>query len=155
MPPKNKLAKVSFSTRVEPWMPDMAAKLIRDMTPMRQVAGYLGVSPPTLSSWIRMGEDPGCTDPILVELAVAVARARAESVTEGMKMLRPHAERDYRALMEILRASDPDTWVQTAKVKNEVEVTTKPSMDFSKLSDEEFAVFERLATKALPTGEDD
>jgi hypothetical protein len=136
--------------RPEQWMVSVAEKLVREMLPLRLVAGYLGVSASTLSAWRTAGEDPACTDPVLQELALAIARGRAEMTVNGIAMLKAHAMTDYRAGLELLKAADPDTWNPKSTVKLEAEVTVKPSRDLSKLTLEQLDELERLEALTKP-----
>jgi hypothetical protein len=123
-------------------------KLVREMLPMQQVANYLGVTYSTFNNWRAMGEDPECTEPLYREFAATILRARAEMTQAGIGLLRAHAVTDWRALMEILRAADPDTWIHQTKVKVDKNVNHTTNLDLSRLSDEELAQYERLMLAA-------
>ena len=149
-PPKTEIVVRKFRVKPEPWMIGVAEKLVREMLPLRLVAGYLGVSASTLAAWRTAGEDPACSDPLLQELAFTIAKARAEMTVNGIAMLKAHAMTDYRAGLELLKAADPETWSPKSTVKLEAEVSVKPARDLSKLTLEQLDELERLEALTKP-----
>ena len=149
---KTKVATRSFKTKVEAWMIPVAGKLVRGMMPLKVVAGYLGVSDATLRQWRTLGEDPGCADPLLVDFALEIAKARGEMTESAIGMMKAHAMQDHRALETLLKACDAEVWAPKSTVKLEGEISVRPSIDLSNLTQEELDQYEALHAKALPKG---
>jgi hypothetical protein len=151
--PKAKIVPArKFKTKVEPHMIPLAQKLAQEMMPLKHIAGYLGVSPATLTAWRTAGETEGCPDPLLVELALAIAQGRAKMTESAISLLKGHAVLDHRAALELLKAADPETWNPKTSVKIEAEISAKPARDLSKLTVEQLAELEHLERLALPEG---
>lgn len=123
----------------------IAANLIEQGLPVATVAGALGVSRPTLRRWLDEGSKDDCPDPLLSAFAAAVEYARTRAAEEGVRLMRIHAQSDYRAALELLKASDPETWSPAQRRTVDVSVkheTVEP--DLSQLSDTELRKLQNL-----------
>lgn len=142
----------SFKTTIEPWMIPVAVEAITAGLPLSLVGGLMGVTRQTISNWRELGAREGCPDPLLVQFALAVERARAEASRAGVQLMQQHAAVDWKAAHALLQASDPDTWSPQSRMKVEATVAPAPARDLSKLSDLELHQLAALETKLLGGG---
>ena len=159
-PPPKKAALVAtrtFRTRVEPWMSQVVAAAIEAGQPLASCAGLIGVTKQTIIKWRQKGLEDNCPEPLLVDFAYAVEEARAKAIAMGVQNMQVHAQEDWRAQAELLRAMDPETFAPQQRSKVEVELSPKAPDDLSVLSDDELemrAIIEEklAAARALPRG---
>jgi hypothetical protein len=114
------------------------------MLPMSQIPGMLGVSQAAFSNWLAIGEDPASDSSLHQEFYYMVHKTRAEMNQQGVDMLKAHAISNPKALMDLLRAVDPETWVVQQKMKVEKNVTHRADVDLSRLTDEQIDQYEKL-----------
>lgn len=138
-----------FSTKLDRAHIPVVANAVRAGLPLRLCAGLIGVTPGTVHRWRELGEAEGCTDPDLVEFAVAYGEARAQAALDGVRLLNEHGASDWKAKLEVLKASDPDTWVEQRRQKVELDVKVAPKRDYSALSETELRLLEALESKIL------
>ena len=133
-------------TKLEVWMLDVTEKAIEEGMPLKLIGGLLGVSPSTLGSWYQQGSDDACTDDLKCAFAAKVDSSRSKAAREGIAMMRIHAIGDYRAALELLKVSDPDTWNTVRKVDVQKEVHVK--RDLSGLNVDELLQLQDLEERA-------
>jgi len=150
--PKTAKKTPSFKTKIEEWMIPVAVKALKSGLPLSLVGGLLGVTRRTLTSWRDLGSQEGCTDPLLVQFALDIEKARAEASMDGVALMQQHAAVDHKAALALLQAQDPETWSPQSRVKLEATVAPAPARDLSKLSNEELQQLAALETKLLPSG---
>ena len=142
-------------SKLEPWMLDVVETAIMEGMPLRLVGGLIGVKPRTLNDWYQQGSDDACSEPLMSLFAAKVDECRAKAAREGIAMMRIHAIGDYRAALELLKVSDPETWNTAKKVDVQKEVILK--RDLSGLDADELLQLQRLeekaARRALSSGE--
>lgn len=149
---KTSIVKRSFKRKPEPWMIPLVERLAREMMPIRQIPGYLGTTYAMMTAWRNAGEEEGCSDPLLVEFALAFAKGRAEMTETAVSLLKGHAMTDFRAAVELLKAADPETWSPKSTVKIEAEISPKSAIDLTKLTAAELDAYEALSEKARRDG---
>lgn len=136
-------------------MLDVVETAIAEGMPLRLVGGLIGVAPRTLNEWYQKGSDDACTEPLLSQFAEKVDSCRAKAALEGIRLMRIHAVGDYRAALELLKVSDPETWNTAKKIDVQKEVIHK--RDLSGLDADELLQLQRLeekaARRALSSGE--
>lgn len=145
--PRTELAP-TFKHKAESWMVAVVDRALRAGMPLAQTAGLIGVTRKTFSKWLALGQDEKCTDPVLVEFAVAVEKARSEAALKGVQLMNMHAAVDWKCQLELLRAQDPDTW--SAQTRSKVDVTHhdgSDQRDLSGLTDEELEELAALEAK--------
>jgi hypothetical protein len=136
---------VSFKTKIEPWHIEVAARALSEGLPLSNVAGLLGITRQTMTKWRELGMREDCTDPLLTAFAAATEQARAKACLEAIGYLKLAAQTDWRAALELLKASDPDTWAPKSSVKVEATVApAAPTRDYSRLSEEQFRQLQEL-----------
>jgi hypothetical protein len=136
---------MSRKSKLEPWMLDVVETAIMEGMPLRLVGGLIGVKPTTLNGWYQDGSQDDCPDALKVAFASRVDVCRAKAAREGIALMRIHALGDYRAALELLKVSDPETW-NTAK-KHEVTRETIVKRDLSGLDAEELLALQRIEEK--------
>lgn len=141
------LATRTYRSKLEPWMIGAAEAAIRQGLPLKNVAGVIGVSARTLSSWLERAQEEGC-DPLLAAFGATIEHARAEVSAEGVRLLKVHALSDPKALVELLRAQDPETWSPQTRSKVDVTVTPKAPLGLPNASDEELRELAALEARA-------
>lgn len=114
----------SYRRTLEPWMIEVAAKAALEGLPMNLIAGLLQVSPKTFSRWISQGQEEGA-DELMASLSATVFEARSQAVQAGIRTLKVHALSDHKALIEYLRAMDPETFSPQTRSKIDLEVSAK------------------------------
>jgi hypothetical protein len=110
-------------TKLEPWMIKVVEGAIAQGLPLKLVAGLIRVSPSLFHKWYAEGSAESCTDPAKLELASTVDQGRAKAALAGITLMQMHAAGDWRAALELLKVSDPDTWNTASKVQVDKEVT--------------------------------
>ena len=132
--------------QIEPWMLDVTEKAIEEGMPLKLIGELLGVSPKKLGEWYQEGSDDACTDDMKAAFAAKVDSSRSKAAREGIAMMRIHAMGDYRAALELLKVSDPDTWNTARKVDVQKEVHVK--RDLSGLNVDELLQLQELEERA-------
>lgn len=150
-PPLPKKTPKSFKTKIEGWMIAVAVKATESGLPLKLVGGLIGATSATVLRWRTQGEQEGCPDPLLVEFALAIEEARTKAALEGMRLMNDHAATDWKAALEVLRASDPETWSAQSRVKIDATVQAVAPRNLSALSDEELNQLASLENKLLLT----
>lgn len=147
-PVKSQKAEVlsSFAKKLTPEMITVIANAMEMGMPDKSVAGLIGVHKTTFLRWLGEGAKEDCPDPRKVELAVRVEQARQRAVMAGVQNLAIHAQRDWRAQVELLRAMDPETWSPTQRIQHEVTQVEKEE-DLSMLTDEELEIRAQIEAK--------
>jgi hypothetical protein len=135
-----------WATKLTPELIEVAERSIGLGLPVASCAGIIGVHKATWQRWLAEGQKEDCKDPLVAELALRVEKARQDAILKGVKNMGMHATRDYRAQLELLKAQDPATWVQTQRIQQEVKVITEEE-DLSDLSDEELELREMIESK--------
>lgn len=141
-------AKKRFYTKAEPWMVGVAEQAILQGNSLKHVAGLLRVALRTLMRWLEAGQDEHCEDELLVELAVTIEHARAQTAAAGMKIMVAHGQLDWRAYLEVLRAQDPETWSAQTRSKVDVNVAVSKAKDLTHLSLEQLERMHALESEA-------
>lgn len=99
----------------------------------------------TFFDWVNRGEkEPGT---IFEDLRVALEQAEAESSQALVNRLGIHSREEWKAAAFLLQKRH-EKW--NPKVEP-VPVVAAPTIDFSKLNDEELAAWRKLYAKAKPT----
>lgn len=150
-PPLPKKTPKSFKTRIEPHMIAVAVKATEMGLPLNLVGGLIGVTRSTVLRWRDLGSQEGCPEPLLVEFALAIEEARAKAALQGLRVMSEHGLTDWKAQLEVLRASDPDTWSAQSRVKVEATVQAVAPRNLAALSDEELNQLASLENKLLLT----
>ncbi len=151
-PPLPKPAPRSFKSKIEAWMIPVAVKATENGLPLKLVGGLIGVTSATILRWRDLGEQEGCPDPLLVEFAMALSEARAKATQRGMQVMAEHGLTDWKATLELLRASDSETWSPQSRVKVDATVQAIVPRDLSKLSFEELDMLTAIENKLLTSG---
>jgi len=131
--------------KVEAWMLDVVEMAILEGMPLKMIGGLINVAAATLGDWYRVGSQDDCPDPLKVAFAERVDSSRSKAVREGISLMRTHALGDYRAALELLKVSDPETWNTAKKIDVKRETTVR--RDLSALSDGELLELQRLEEK--------
>jgi hypothetical protein len=69
--------------------------------------------------------------------------------------MKSHAIGDYRAALELLKVSDPETWNTSRKVEVQSEVRVTTRRDLSMLSPDELLLLQKLEEKTARLGSGD
>lgn len=141
-------AKKRFHTKAEPWMVGVAEQAILQGNSLKHTAGLMRVAPRTLQRWLEAGQDEHCEDELLVELAVTIEHARAQTAAAGMKIMVAHGQLDWRAHLEVLRAQDPETWSAQTRSKVDVNVAVTKAKDLAHLTLEQLERMHALESEA-------
>ncbi len=136
-------------------MLDVVETAIMEGMPLKTIGGLIGVSPSTMSAWYQAGSEETCNDPLKAQFASKIDECRSKAVQAGVRLMSMHAQGDYRAALELLKVSDPETWNTEKRTSSTKDVTIR--RDLSGLSVEELlqlqALEEKAARKALERGE--
>jgi len=111
------------AVEISPWMIKVVEGAIAQGLPLKLVAGLIRVNPKRFHTWYEEGSAETCTDALKRELASTVAQGRAKAALAGITLMQMHAAGDWRAALELLKVSDPDTWNTASKVQVDKEVT--------------------------------
>lgn len=104
-----------------------------------------GVPQPTFSLWKSKGKDKDFAGTIYEKLAEAVAKAEAEFETIMVAKIHAAGNLNANQLTWLLSRRFPDRWGDKQKIEHS---EGGPSIDVSKLTDEELAAYDALFSKA-------
>jgi hypothetical protein len=136
---------------------DIYCRVLNDTTG-EVAANAIGFSERTLRDWIAKGQDPECTDELLIELAEKHAYVMSNGHRSTiMEIWREHTLDDPKAAMEYAKATIPSLNVpKVSKVDMSVAATKAPNdAAYAELSNEEvaaMAMLERARLKRLSGG---
>lgn len=142
-----KTRPIAAPRKFAPWMIGVAEQVVKQGRPLKYVADTLGISLGTLDRWRAFGVDERCADLDLQAFATVILKARAEVVGDLVEVMRAHANNDWRAAHTLLKALDPDVWVETTKSKSDVTVVAAAPADLSCLTDDELEMKDRIEAK--------
>lgn len=127
---------------------------------VKTACACIGISYATFHRWMKKSREPGCK-PIYAKLAQEIAAAEAEIESKVVKNWLDQTPSEWQASRDFLARRFPDRWAN--KEKREITganggplqtVGISANVDLSKLTDEELAILEKIASKLTPQEED-
>lgn len=150
------MATAGRKTKLTPELQEKFIRAQRAGNWVETCCDYVGINPDTYYEWMKRGERGEKRDAIYVAFAEAVRTARASAEIESVARIRVSGQNgNWRADAWYLERSHPDRWGT-----KRVEVTGKggaplhppaPTLNLSRLSDEELTALEGIVAQATPT----
>lgn len=106
--------------------PELQKQIVDNLTlgvTVQDTCALVGISLAAYYGWVRRGEKPGQTNPVYVQFAQAVTRARVEARRAAIVTVRRAvADGDVDAAQWLLERSDPEHWGRRVFVEGNVSV---------------------------------
>ncbi len=144
-------------TKLTPETQERILKAVRAGNYAEAAARSAGIAPSTFYRWMERGTSE--PDGPHRELHDAVRRAEAEAEVHAVAVVRRAMSEDWRAAMAYLERRHASRWRKhtstelTGKDGGPIRAENTPSLDLSRLNDEELRILEEMMARATPNND--
>lgn len=126
---------------------------VRTGATIEGAAAYAGVARQTFFDWLRRGRQPNARNPYK-KLAADLEEALGVVEVANIGRIAKAGQDEWTANAWILERRFPDKYGRRTRVDGQIQVQAMPTLDVSKLTQEELQTLRALLVKAAPAQEE-